>query len=466
MKKASFACVLLSVIGAADASGFRFGSQSVASQGNADANSAEGHDPSTQFFNPAGLVRLKGTEMQFGGTLALPRLSYEDKGSTRFTGGATGGKNPDGITPEAVVVPSFYLSRELGSDLTAGLGMFVPYGAKLDYGKQWPGRYALTHIEMQSLNINPSIAWKVNERNALGFGISVEYLKARFGQGADVPGTIAALAGAGGAPALMSEIVRAGGNPAALASARDAYSSAGADGWGLGFNLGYMFQLAEGTRFGVAYRSSVHHKLKGRIGYDFTGVTRDQVVNHVLAIEANRSDSPVSLRLDTPETVSVNGYHELDGRWAVMGDLTWSRTSRLKALNIRFDGTASGDEVIAQDWRDTYRLSLGANYRVDDRLVLRAGWAFDQAPVRSVALTHPGLPDGHRRWYSLGARYALDQASAIDLAYSFVHFATVDGNYTNGCNPTRVDCTGNGETTKGTYRTRLQFLGLAYRFRF
>ena len=118
MKKTSITLALTAALAAfastnVHAAGYRFGSQSVASQGNADANAAEANDASVQFYNPAGLSRLNGTQIQVGGTVVAPHSSYTDEGSTRFTGTSTGGQNPsDRIVPKAVLAPSVYFSTQ------------------------------------------------------------------------------------------------------------------------------------------------------------------------------------------------------------------------------------------------------------------------------------------------------------------------------------------------------------------
>jgi long-chain fatty acid transport protein len=67
-------------------------------------------------------------------------------------------------------------------------------------------------------------------------------------------------------------------------------------------------------------------------------------------------------------------------------------------------------------------VSLGANYKYDDKLTLRGGIAYDQTPVNSDELRHPALPDGDRNQFSVGANYKLTPNSSIDLAYSFLDF--------------------------------------------
>jgi len=451
----------------AHASGYRFGSQSVSSQGNADANTAEAADASAQFYNPAALSRLEGLQLQVGGTVVAPHSSYTDQGSTRFTGTTTGGLNPsERIVPKAVLAPSVYLSKQLDDRWTFGAALYVPYGTKMDYGNQWAGRYALNKIELESVALNPSVAYKIDARQSIGFGVSAEYMKAKLSQSVDVPGTIAALSGTATGNVLIQQIVGLGGNPATLAAAKDGSGRNDGNGWGYGANIGYLFQLSADTRFGLAYRSPVRHTLEGSTVWDFSTVTTDPIVNKVLAAASGKANSDARVRLTTPETVSANVFHQIDARWSVMGDITWTRTSRLQELHIEFPGTKEGDEVIRQYWKNTWRASIGADYKINDQYLLRVGYAFDQSPVRSAALTHPALPDGNRNTLSAGLNIKLNAQSSLDLAYSFTQLQDVQGNYQNLCSPVSTNCTGNGETTKGLYQTHLQMLGLAYNYRF
>lgn len=448
------------------ASGYQFGSQTVSGQGNADAGSAEADDASTIFYNPAGMSHLKGTQFTLGATDAIPSSTYTDYGSTRFTGTPTGGTGTSDFVPSSVVAPSFYFATPINDKFTFGVGMFVPYGAQLDYGNTWTGRYSLTNVKLQSLDINPSLSFKLDSQNSFGFGLSAQYMKAKLGQAVDVPGSVQALAGTPAAAALAQEIASLGGNPASLANVHDGEGEMTGDHWGVGFNIGYLFQLNDSTRFGLAYRSSVSQKLKGNATWDFSSSTSDPVTNAVLASASHRANSAAEVDVDTPETVSANVFSQLNARWAAMADITWTRNSRLSDLNIQFPGTVEGNEVIRQDWKNTYRVSVGANYRYNDALLFRSGIAFDQSPVRDPQLTDPAFPDSNRVWYSLGLNYRFDKHSSIDAAYSYVAFKDALVDYTNNCTPLSTGCTGNGETTYGKYQTNIQFLGLAYNYNF
>ncbi|OHV97695.1 outer membrane transport protein, OMPP1/FadL/TodX family [Janthinobacterium lividum] len=456
----------------AQASGYRFGSQSVSAQGTADASGAEAADASTIFYNPAGLSRLEGTQFVGGGTLVVPHSTFQDKGSFNFTRTPTGGTTKDYV-PDVVFAPAVYASKKIDEQWTVGMGLFVPYGAKLDYGNSWSGRYAITNIKLEAIALNPSVSFKLDQHHSFGFGVTAEYMKAELGQAVDVPGTVKALsANPVVSGAFLASVAKAQGLAAAqaagiaLAGAKDGHASMDGDDWGFGFNLGYLYQMNEGTRFGISYRSSISHKLKGDTIWDFSQVSNNAAVNGFISGASGKVNSKALVELRTPETVSINAFHQMDDRWALMGDVTWTRTSRLQNLDIQFPPTAEGAERIRQNWKDTYRVSLGTNYKYSENLMLRAGIAHDQAPVRSAELRHPALPDSDRMQYSIGANWKLNANSSIDLAYSYIDFKDAEVNYTNDCSPVKTGCTGNGETTKGLFKTRMQLIGLAYNYKF
>lgn len=429
------------------ASGYNFGSQSVSAQGSAHANGAEAADPSTIYYNPAGMSRLDGTQVSIGATAVIPDSSYRDSGSTTVRGNATGGGNGGSFAPNYVIAPNFYLTHQVDSRIHVGLGVFVPYGAELDYGNSWAGRYALEKIRLSTINFNPSMSFKLDEHQSLGFGVSAQYMKATLQKAVDVKDALY-LAGLTG---LSSTVTG------------DGQAIFNADGWGYGFNLGYLYELNEHTRFGLAYRSQIRHKLTGGAEWQYNNVGNSTAA---MVAASQHSNSAASVDVVTPQSASANFYHELTDRLALMGNVTWTGHAALDAINIHLDGTSRGDMVINQQWKNSWLFAMGANYKYSDRLLLRSGVAYDQSPVPDDTQRHPGLPDSERYWISLGANYKLDKQSSLDFAYSYVIFKDSNIDYSDSCSPQLASCTGNGETTKGQYHTYLQFFGMQYNYRF
>ncbi|MDN0082899.1 OmpP1/FadL family transporter [Crenobacter sp. SG2305] len=467
------------------ASGYQFGSQSVSGQGNAHANGAEANDPTTIFSNPAGMSRLDGTQISGGLSVVVPHSDYTDNGSTNILHQSTGGGNGGTFAPSAVAVPSLYMTNKVNDKINVGLGVFVPYAAKLDYGFDWAGRYALKDIELASVNINPSISFKFDEHHSVGFGVSAQYMDATLEQMADATSGLALTRAKALGGVTPANIQRASAELAALGVHGDGLGHVEGTDWGFGWNVGYMFQLDENTRFGLAYRSSVKQTLTGSSTWTFNNVTGSipgaalglpvASVSAATLAKSIHPNAPDSIDVTTPETASANFFHQINPRWAVMGDVTWVRNSRLNEIRIKQDtvgGVSQGDLVIPTDWKDTYRVSVGGDYKYSDSWLFRAGLAWEQSPIRSDESRHPALPDSDRIWLSLGANYAINKNSSIDFAYSFIDFKNANINYSDSCSPVGVSpstgqsCTGNGGTVKGSYKTYLQLVGLQYNYRF
>lgn len=529
----------------ASASGYHFGSQSVSAQGTAHANGAEANDPSVLFYNPAGLARLKGTQVSGGLSILLPDGEYEDHGSTDAFGNPTGQGDGDAgsFLPDVAAAPNFYASKQVNDQITLGFGMFVPYGAKLDYEEDWSGRYGIQSAALETINLNPSIAYRFNEHHSVGFGISAQYIKSIQRGAADVKGASRQLAGqfvdanysntflasaigqfdplglvipteiSDCSPTLArDEFVDCVASNFADNVSGDGYFRAKGDDWGFGWNIGYMWEPTDKTRFGISYRSHIKHTLEGETKWSFAdvqgtvpdpstdltgiipGIPDLGALGQVLdssnwinpgdfAAARLHPNSDGSTSIDTPESLSINAFHQLNDTVALMADVTWTRHSRLDNIGVGinqvegypyFNGVTEGDLNVKQDWNDTYKISLGMNYHYSDDLLLRTGVAYDKSPVSSASTRHPGFPDADRYWLSFGANYKLFKDTSVDLAYSFVQFETGKMDYTDGCSPagwvpgsgslyqdSGERCTGNGGNYKGEYNTRIHFLGLA-----
>jgi long-chain fatty acid transport protein len=534
------------------ASGYHFGSQSVAAQGTAHANGAEAADPSTIFYNPAGLARLKGTQVTSGLTILLPDGDYEDKGSRDVFGNPVSGDAGE-FLPDAAAAPNFYFSRQINDQVTIGLGIFTPFGAKLDYKEDWAGRYGIQSASLETVTFNPSISYRFNEHHSIGFGVSAQYIKSVQRGAADVKGASRQLAGQfvdanyestrnaadpilgpivggiAGVP-VPEEITSCGGvadrdgfvdcvaSNFADNVEGDGYFRVKGDDWGFGWNIGYMWEPTESTRFGVSYRSKIRHTLEGETKWSFAGV-QGSVPSPDTSLEGGftipivdiyvpptdalqelfdqgnwvnpgdfaatrlHPNSKAKTAIDTPEMLSFSAFHQLNDKVALMADLTFTRHSRLDEVRIGidqvagypyFNGVTEGDLSVKQDWKDTYKISLGMNYQYSDDLLLRTGVAYDKSPVNSTQLRHPAFPDADRYWLSFGANYKVTRDTSLDFAYSYVQFSSGKMDYRDGCSPagwvpgsgglyqdSGVRCTGNGGNYTGEYNTHIHFIGLA-----
>lgn len=362
--------VLAACANLAHAAGFALVEQNASGQGNAYAGqAAAATDASTIFFNPAGMTYLPDRQVVVAGHLIRPQAEFT--GTSPLAGGN------GGDVGDLALVPNAYLVYRLTPDVYLGVGLNAPFGLKTEYDPDWKGRTQAIKSEVKTVNLNPSIAWKAGESLSLGAGVSIQYAEA----------TLTSSAGGAGVATVKG------------------------DDYGWGFNLGALWQASEATRVGLAYRSEVEQRLAGDVGFS----------------TATTLNGPVTADVTLPDSASLSLFHKLDSRWDLLADITWTGWSDFRELRIvRTNGDVLGTPT-EENWRDSYRYSLGANYRLNDRLTLRGGLAFDETPV-SDAFRTARIPDEDRTWIAFGAQYRLSRKSAIDVGYAhlFIRDAAID----------------------------------------
>jgi long-chain fatty acid transport protein len=365
---------------------------------------------------------------------------------------------------KAAIVPHQYFSYQLDDRYTLGLGIFVPYGSSANFDDNYAGRYFARSSELKSVNINPSLAIKLNERHRLGFGLSAQYMHATIGKNYNMQAL--AVGGCARAPACVSGggLVPVG---AVYADVADGEANTRGHAWGYGFNLGYIFEPDPATRLGVAYRSSIRTRFDGSTDFTLPPLPDGNSVLQGIAaaIRTALASADASLNIRTPETFSLSAYHQLQGPWAFMADLTRSRNSRLDAIVINTPTASIPNRALTltTNWRDTYKTSIGASYEWNERTILRGGLMYDQGVTSDPRFALPTMPDSGRRWLSLGASYRLGKFDSIDMAYSHVwlkraSIARTDDDY--------VAANGTPGTLYGEFHTKVDLLSLQFNHRF
>ncbi|MGE0453524.1 MAG: OmpP1/FadL family transporter [Vicinamibacteria bacterium] len=420
------------------ASGFQLVEQNGSGLGNAFAGQAAGaRDASTIFFNPANLTRIEGKQFVLGANPIGVTTTFQDQGSTRPLLGTTpipvplGGEGGDagGWIP----VPNAFLSWQAGSQVWVGLGVSVPFGLKTEWEEDWVGRFKATKSEVQTLNINPTLAFKVNESLSVGAGASYQKLKATLAQGVPYGGLAygGALQAAG--PIAAAGILAQLGGPAGLA--KEGISQVEGDTWSWGFNLGATLKLGEQGRLAASYRSKIKHDVEGDVTFaDAPSFATSGPLGALgTALNARFANGPVTTHIELPETVSIAAAWEGE-RAEVLADWSWTGWTSIQTLAIaRADGSALSS--VPLNFEDTWRVGLGFNYLANDAWTLRLGTAYDKAPVQDQYRT-PRLPDNGRIWAAGGFQYKLGKKAAIDLGYAHLFIDDATSNLPNQDSPT------------------------------
>lgn len=372
----------------ASAAGFALREQSASAQGNAYAGATAGaEDLSYMFFNPAALGRLDGNGALALGNAILPNSEVEAAAATTVVGAPIGGSDALTDIGQSAITPALYVMAQPHHAIRLGLGVNVPFGLATKYPDGWVGRYHGVESEVQSININPVIAVPLDVGVTFALGAQFQHIEAKLSNAVDLA------------------TITAGAVPA------DGFAEVTGDDWGVGFNIGMLYEHTPTSRIGIAYRSGFNHELQGEGEFD-TPVP-------AAALGGLLADTDARADIELPGTLSAGFYTEVGYDVAVMGEVAWTNWSVFDELRVEFDNPAQPDSVTTEDWDDSFFFALGATYQPRDDVTLRVGVARDETPI-STRFRTPRIPGNDRTWLSLGVGFEPFDNVGIDLAYTHI----------------------------------------------
>lgn len=397
------ALLAIAFAGGAHASGFALQNQNGAGTGYAFAGAAAvAEDASTIYFNPAGMAYLPtGHNFTLAASAIMRSVEFKDKGTTPYTvpfatpfpgvfGAATAAIGDDGGDGGGTsLVPALYWSYAINPSLFVGLGISAPYGSETEYDKSFAGRFSSYYTSVETMNINPSIAYKFNEVVTIGFGLSYASTEVELKQA--VPS---------GSTATTNPLRR---------TLLESEAKIKGDDSTWGWNIGAMFQVTPTTRLGVSYRSTLDHELGGDL-------------------KALGTSTNVTADLETPDNFSLALSQKFGTDLEILADATWTGWSSVKQLTAVSDATGRPAASVVFNYENTWRFGLGAKYQLNPGWNLRAGIAYDQTPVPDAESRTMTVPDSDRTWLAVGARWQINKAASVDFAYAhlFMDDAPVD----------------------------------------
>lgn len=407
--------VLLLTASTSFAAGFRLPEAGAKAMGMGFAFTAQADDPSAIYFNPAGLTQLKGQNVMVG-------VTYVRENGGEFTGttpvdNTTAIKNETQKSLNFYIPNAYYTKTNASTGFSYGVGIFSPFGLGQEYDNKSTSifRNQITKINLQTIVVNPTIAFKINEFLSVGAGIDWMYGKAKLAKTAVVPGV---------------------GNIYDLGLDGDG------DAWG--YNFGLLLKPSENLRIGASYRSPFTLRIKD-------GDVEIRNINSTVPFVPNPAPPPAafttaqvfggtsfdtkgSATLSLPATFALGAAYTM-GKLTVEADADWTFWHSYSSLPIDIKdnkGALLPDSNAPKNWKDVVALRLGAEYRVTDPLALRAGFVYDPNPVPADTMG-PELPDGDKMFYMVGAGYKIGPWT-IDgaLMYADKKDRTVSNSQFNG----------------------------------
>ena len=449
--------------GQAFGSAFALQEQNASGLGHAYAGgAAAAEDVSTIFYNPAGLVRLTTAQVVVAGNLICPSAKLSNNGSQPAAFQQLGGTGGD--AGSCAVVPNLYVGIPFTDKWSFGLGINAPFGLKTEYDSSWLGRFQAVESKIETLNINPALSWEPTKNLTVGAGVSWQKFKATLTNQVNYAAAFAQ--GVGGL--VANGTIPAAAAPTLIGSAAGLESGAKVDGndqaWG--WNAGILWQVSPQTRIGAAYRSYIKFNVGGTVNFSNPTVASLAPLPPTLApvgaalvtgVNGQLANGNVSLSLKVPETANLSIFHQFNNEWDLMADVQYTGWSSIQQLQV-IRSTGQVLETLPENFRNTWRYSVGANYRYGDNWIFRGGLAYDQSPVNSTDRS-PRLPDNNRTWIALGTQYKFNPNWSLDVAYAYIFVDNSSINQNGG------STAANG-LIAGTYKNNVNILGAQVTYTF
>lgn len=364
----SLVCAVgMAAIHEASAQAPRIQGQGAAASGMGNAFSAQADDPSSLHYNAAGMTQLRGVQFMAGALLSGGTTTYTSPTGVTVTGDRNGSVAwpPPGYTYVTANLKDLGV-KSLG-DLSAGVGVTVPFGSLMRWPVDGPFNTVTTYNTLPLLDIKPTLAYRLTENLALGIGADIYTFSGLVGEGhverqSIWPGGLGIPAG--------SQMELWGGDTAAGFNASVLYTA---------------FRNQEGkplTNIGLVYRSKATLHLNG----------------NMLANGRPVSDARATLVLPEVFTGAVavwplrTNIHELK----LEVDIDYVRWNELKNLDIHLGNGITIPQPL--NWKNTYAVMVGTEYKLLSlesvpgwEVSFRGGYTYQQSQM-PMQTFDPGIP--------------------------------------------------------------------------
>ncbi len=258
------------------------------------------------------------------------------------------------------------------------------------------------------------------------------------------------------------------------------------NGWGFGYRLGLLYKVTEKFDAGLVYAGKSSIDISGSSTFNFYLGSNQSLLDNkhyfpttqeYLFVSGEQVDitSDFKTTIDVPATISGGLAYRVNEKLTVAADAEMTMWSTFKGFNFQYSNYAglrdssfhyANDTLftvnpsVPIDWKNASRVMLGAQYKALSFLDVRAGFGYDQSPIKDQTFVPQFVDLGNKYSYSFGLGFAIGFWN-LDFATTYTHQPdlTVTG---------ISDVNGDGimDNLPGTYRANnyQTVLGISYRF--
>ena len=340
---------------------------------------ARAQGPSTIASNPAGMSYLPGTQITAGLQVLYGDLSFDRDSNTNVPGSGSG----NALDP--IPGGSFFVTHQLDDHWSVGFGQYGDFGLAENYDNNWSGRYFAQNASVLGVSMVPSVAYRFNDQWSVGIGV-----KAMYG--------------------MLKADTAIDRSPFGLTDRSDGQFKYRDNDWGFGANVGVIYAPQPGTRLGLTYTSKVDLNFEDKLDVKGDGPLLRRLDN------AN-----TQLDMTVPQTVTLSLFQQLDRQWALLASVNWQDWSEFGQVGVQVDTTANNAQstTIDANYKDTWHLSLGAQYQATQQLLWNVGVAYDSSAVSDSNRTVT-VPMAESWRLATGATYALNKDTDVNVSWAMV----------------------------------------------
>jgi long-chain fatty acid transport protein len=330
-------------------------------------------------WNPATITMFPGRTSNWNFTYILPQADYKVL-STNAPAFGVPVRGTGDIALDGAFVPASYSAWQLNDQIWIGLSTGAPWGLRSKPENQiYSGQIYGRSSTVRSMNVAPTIGYKVNDWLSLGAALQIQSFKADLKQALPVP-----------ALGYPNTILRG-------------------DNVSWGYRLGATLTPWQGGTIGLGYRSSIHHKLEGEF------VTPITLPGTPLV----RGDNPITAKLNLPDSVTFGLSQQINAQWQVHLGAEWTNWSRFRRIPVVAQNGSIPFTSLNFEYRDSWYFSSGVEYVFNKDLTLRAGLAYELSAVTDRVRT-VRISDNDRLWLSAGIGYQLTEQLKLDVSYAHI----------------------------------------------
>jgi long-chain fatty acid transport protein len=346
---------------------------------------ATADDAVTAATNPAGLTRLH--EAEWVGGIRAFYIGSDFTTTAQSVGGSVANSSSSSLA-----IPSLYYARPVNPDLTLGISLTVPSGLGSNPGDATPARYLLEKWTLGYVSLTPAAGYRVTERVSFGVGLNLNYSLYDY----------------------QTAVFNGPGQPDGKMELRDST-------FGVGFQLGALYELTPMTRLGLTYTSSTTSDFSS--APQLSGLTPQREALLPIGIRNNT----VTLRSEFPQRITAGVWHELADGKSLTLDVAWIDFSQF-GLSSATLGSRS-IEVSNSRYNDIWGASAGMNWPLDEKWTLRFGVAYASS---GVDMTNRSFSFRLDRVIGAGAgaeyRWGQNRVVGVNLTYYDLGSAPVSTN--------------------------------------